>query len=308
MLSKISFEIPIVFCADGKFIPHAMTTMLSVLKTNQDYNFQFYLLGNALGESQKNAITKTVESFGSSFEFIKLDDEVFENFPIPHHFSKANYYRLLIPELIPFAKKAIYMDADIIAVSSLREFLKFDLKDKVLAAVVDPIYKWKTELGMKDSATYFNSGVMLINLDLWKKMDITNRSFEFVHNHPDKIRFVDQCALNGVIDGDYLELTPKFNQQAILYREGFDFDETTWTSEQLKEAVDSPILIHFTGPSKPWEYNSHHPRKAEYWKVQKDSPFKMNFPEGMTRADHIKRLFPVSLKKNLKNWFSLNRG
>ncbi|WP_191322018.1 glycosyltransferase family 8 protein [Algoriphagus aquimarinus] len=307
MLSKISFEIPIVFCADGKFISHATATMLSVLKTNQDYSFKFYLMGNALGESQKNAISKTVESLGSAFEFIKLDDDTFENFPAPHHFSIASYYRLLIPELIP-STKAIYLDADIIMVSSMNEFLKIDLENKVLAAVADPIYKWKSDLGMKDSASYFNSGVMLINLDLWKEMDITNKAFEFIHNHPDKIRFVDQCALNAVIDGDYLELTPRFNQQAILYREGFDFGETTWTAEQIKEAVDSPILIHYTGPSKPWEYNSNHPRKSEYWKIQKDSPFKRNFPEGMTRVDHIKRLFPVSLKKNLKKWFSLNQG
>jgi lipopolysaccharide biosynthesis glycosyltransferase len=303
MPSKQTFEIPIVFCVDGKFIPHAMTTMISVLKTNQEYNFQFYLLGNALGESQKNAITKTVESLGSTFEFIKLDDEVFENFPIPHHFSKANYYRLLIPELIPFAKKAIYMDADIIAVSSIREFLNFDLKEKVLAAVVDPIYKWKTELGMKDSATYFNSGVMLINLDLWKELDITRKAFEFINNFPEKIRFVDQCALNAIINGDYLELTPKFNQQAILYREGFDFSGTGWTNEQIHDAIDAPILIHYTGPSKPWQYNNNHPKKMEYWKFQALSPFKLSFPEGMTWKDHLKSIFPNSLKNKIKSIF-----
>ncbi len=297
-----SFEIPIVFCADGKFISHAMTTMLSVLKTNQEYSFQFYLLGNELGESQKNAISETVASLGSTFEFIKVDDDVFENFPIPHHFSKANYYRLLLPELIPFTKKAIYLDADIIVVSSLAEFLDFDLKDKVLAAVVDPIYKWKSELGMSDSATYFNSGVMLINLDLWKELDITKKAFEFIANHPEKIRFVDQCALNAVIDGDYLELTPRFNQQAILYREGFDFGETAWTNDQIREAVDSPILIHYTGPSKPWEYNSNHPRKAEYWKIQKDSPFRLKYPEGMVWSDHLKSLFPNSLKSKMKSF------
>jgi lipopolysaccharide biosynthesis glycosyltransferase len=298
-VTKISFEIPIVFCADGKFISHAMTTMLSVLKTNQDYSFKFYLLGNELGESQKKAISKTVESLGSAFEFIKLDNDAFENFPTPHHFSIASYYRLLIPELIP-SKKAIYLDADIIMVSSMTEFLKIDLENKVLAAVADPIYKWKSDLGMRDSATYFNSGVMLINLDLWKKLDITKKAFDFIAKHPDKIRFVDQCALNRVIDGEYLELTPRFNQQAILYREGFNFGETTWTSKQIKEAVDSPILIHYTGSSKPWEYNSNHPKKAEYWKVQKDSPFRLKYPEGMIWSDHLKSFFPNSLKSKIK--------
>lgn len=305
MPTKKTFEIPIVFCADGKFIPHAMTTMLSVLKTNQEYSFQFYLLGNQLLESQEKTISNTVESLGSSFEFIKLEDDAFENFPIPHHFSKANYYRLLIPELLPFAKKVIYLDADIIVVSSMREFLNFDLKDQVLAAVADPIYKWKAELGMKDSAYYFNSGVMLINLEIWKEQDITNRAFEFIHAHPERIRFVDQCALNGVIDGDYLELPPKFNQQAILYREGFDFGETNWTNEQISEAMNTPILIHYTGPSKPWEYNSNHPRKSDYWEVQKDSPFKLKYPEGMVWSDHLKSLFPNSLKTKIKTFFKV---
>ena len=295
------FEIPIVFCADGKFISHAMTTMLSILKTNQEYHFQFFLLGNELSESQKNIISNTVNFLGSAFEFIKLDDEVFENFPIPHHFSKANYYRLLIVELLPFAKRVIYLDADIIAVSSLNEFLKLDLKEQVLAAVADPIYKWKAELGMKDSATYFNSGVMLINLELWRERHITNKAFEFLHAHPEKIRFVDQCALNAVINGDYLELTPKFNQQAILYREGFDFGQTSWTTDQISEALDTPILIHYTGPSKPWEYNNNHPRKSDYWEVQKDSPFKLKYPEGMIWSDHLKSLFPNSLKSKIKS-------
>ncbi|MEB2785131.1 glycosyltransferase family 8 protein [Algoriphagus persicinus] len=303
MTTKTPYEIPIVFCSDGKFISHVMTTMLSVIKANPNIYFQFYLLGTELTEPKKSAISNKVKSLGSKFDFIKLDDDVFENFPIPHHFSRANYYRLLIPELIPHTKKAIYLDADIIVVSSLTEFLKFDLKNKVLAAVVDPIYQWKTELGMSDSATYFNSGVMLINLDLWKELDITNKAFEFIHNHPDKIRFVDQCALNGVIDGEYLELTPRFNQQAILYREGFDFGETRWTSDQIKEAVDSPILIHYTGSSKPWQYNSNHPRKSEYWKIQKDSPLRLKHPEGMVWSDHIKSLFPNSLKNMLRSLF-----
>ncbi|HSF52824.1 MAG TPA: glycosyltransferase family 8 protein [Algoriphagus sp.] len=299
-MSKIEFPIPIVFCADGKFISHAMTTMLSVIKANPNEWFRFFLLGTELEDPKKSAIENKVNSLGSKFEFIKIDDDAFDNFPIPHHFSKANYFRLLIPELLPF-KKIIYLDADIIVVSSLSDFLKIDLENQILAAVADPIYQWKTELGMKDTSTYFNSGVMLMNLEVWKELRITQRAFEFINASPEKIRFVDQCALNAIIDGAFIELSPKFNQQAILFKEGFHLGHSSWTKEQIQEAVDSPILIHFTGPSKPWEYNNNHPRKLEYWKVQKDSPFKLNHPEGMVWSDHLKSLFPNSLKKKLKS-------
>lgn len=305
MASKHLFEIPIVFCADGRFISHAMTTMLSVLTSNPDFNFKFFLLGSELDGNQEKQILEKVESFGSSFEYLKIDDAAFEGFPVPHHFSKANYYRLLIAELIPF-DRAIYLDADIIVVNSLRDFLEINLAENMLAAVADPIYKWKLELGMKQSSTYFNSGVMLMNLDLWKLQKITEKAFDFINEYSQKIRFVDQCALNAVIDGDFVELNPKFNQQAILYRENFDFGSVNWTPGQIEEALKSPILIHYTGPSKPWEYNSNHPRKSEYWKVQKDSPFKLDYPEGMVWSDHLKKLFPNSLKKKIRALLNLS--
>ncbi len=305
MTSKRSFEIPIVFCADGRFISHVMTAMLSILKTNPDFNFQFYLLGNELEQIKEKSMLEKVESYGSSFEFMKIDDSAFDNFPIPHHFSKANYYRLLISKLVPF-DSAIYLDADIIVMDSLESFLDLNISGDVLAAVADPIYKWKHELGMKETSTYFNSGVMLMNLILWNELKITEKAFEFISSNPEKIRFVDQCALNAVIDGDFLELGPKFNQQAILYREDFDFTGVNWTSQQIEVAVKSPILIHYTGPSKPWEYNSNHPRKSEYWKVQKDSPFKLKHPEGMVWSDHLKTLFPNSLKGKIKSLLKLN--
>jgi len=282
-----------------------MTTMLSILKSNSNFSFKFFLLGNELDGILEKKILEKVESYGSSFEFLKIDNSAFHGFPVPHHFSKANYYRLLIPELIPY-KKAIYLDADIVVVNSLRDFLEIEIGDNVLAAVADPIYKWKIELGMKKDSTYFNSGVMLMNLERWKIQKITKKAFDFIENYPDRIRFVDQCALNAVIDGDFLELSPKFNQQAILFKKDFMFDLVNWLPQQIEEALNSPVLIHYTGPSKPWEYNSNHPRKSEYWKAQKDSPFKLSYPEGMVWSDHLKKLFPNSWKKKIRSLFNLD--
>lgn len=305
MSKKQVFEIPLVFCADGKFISHSMTTMLSVINSNPDFEFSFYLVANELEQEKELKISQKLASLGAEFKYIQIQDSSFENFPIPHHFSKANYYRLLIPGLIP-SPKAIYLDADIIVVDSLVPFLGIDMNSHLLAAVADPIYKWKSELGMKPDSTYFNSGMMLMNLDLWKEKSISEKAFEFIQENPQKIRFVDQCALNAVIDGDFLELPPKFNQQAILYREDFDFSAVGWSKEEQREAIDSPVLIHYTGPSKPWEYNSNHPRKSDYWKIQKESPFRLKFPEGMKWSDHFKTLFPKSFKSKIKSLFKLN--
>lgn len=307
MSTPVNFGIPIVFCTDGKFVPHALVTILSILKTNKQYTFQFYLIGNEFSPKQKSEILAKIESMGSNIDFVAIDDSLFDEFPVPHHFSIASYYRLLIPELLPLVSKVLYLDADIVAVGSLKEFLELPLQEYVLAAVTDPVYRWKDQLGMKEASMYFNSGVMLINLELWRNRGLTSQALKFVGDFPDKIRFVDQCALNAAIDGDFLELHPKFNQQATLFHPGYDFGLTTWTDKQIKEAIEHPLLIHYTGPSKPWQYNSNHPKKIEYWKVQKDSPLRLKYPEGMVWLDHIKSLFPNSLKQKIKSLLSFGR-
>ncbi len=300
-LSEKEFSIPIVFCADGKFKNFSIVTLISVIKNHPGYSFRFYLLSSSNENEWTEKVSRFVGSMTSTFSVIQVNEKDFSAFPVLHHFSPANYFRILIPDLIPDSR-FIYLDSDIICNGSLLPLLDIDLSDQVLGAVEDPIFKWKEELGMNRDAGYFNSGVMLVNAETWKKQEIGKKAFDFINHHPEKIRFVDQCALNAVLNGNWKKLSPLYNQQSILFKDDFDLGHTDWTEEEIAEAKKSPVCIHFTGPSKPWHYSDPHPMKSLYWKYQWDSPFRMNFPEGMTPMDHIKRLFPNSLKKNLKRW------
>lgn len=288
-----------MFCADGKFKNFAIVTLISVIKNHPDYSFRFYLLSSSNENEWTEKVSRLVDSMSSSFSLIPVKEEDFSAFPVLHHFSPVNYFRILIPELIPDSR-FLYLDSDIICHGSLIPLLEVDISDQVLAAVEDPIFKWKEELGMDVGSRYFNSGVMLVNTETWKNQEIGKKAFDFINHNPEKIRFADQCALNAVLDGNWKKLPPLFNQQSIIFREDFDLEQMDWTSDQIKEAQNFPVFIHFTGPSKPWHYNNSHLLKVLYWKYQKESPFKMNFPEGMTPLDHIKQIFPNSLKKNLK--------
>ncbi len=299
-LKKKTFPIPIVFCSDGKFKNFAVVTLISVIKNNPDHFFRFYLLSTSNEKVWTDKVSRLVDSLGSSFSIIPVNESDFSTFPILHHFSPANYFRILIPELIPDTK-FLYLDSDIICNGSLLPLLDIDLSNEVLGAVEDPIFIWKDELGMNKGARYFNSGVMLINALNWRNQEIGKKAFEFISQNPEKIRFVDQCALNAVLNGNWKKIPLKFNQQSILFREDFDLENTNWTREEITDAKKSPVCIHFTGPSKPWHYSDPHPLKSLYWKYQRDSPFRMKFPEGMAPIDHIKQLFPNSLKKKLKN-------
>lgn len=300
--NKKEFSYPIVFCADGKFKNHVVVTAISILENNPDRNFKFYLFCSESDAEWNKKAAYCIDSYGSTFREIEIGEKDFHNFPVMHHFSLANYFRLLIPEVIA-EPKFIYLDADIICTGSVRSFLDIDLEEKVLAAVEDPVYKWKETLGMRSTSKYFNSGVILVDSLRWKKLEIGKKVSDFLIQFPEKIRFVDQCALNAILDGEWKRLQPKFNQQAIIYRDDFSALDSDWIGTEIQEAKDEPILVHYTGPSKPWQYNCPHPLKSLYWKYQKKSPFKLKFPIGMKWIDHVKALFPKSLKQKIKNLF-----
>ena len=56
------------------------------------------------------------------------------------------------------------------------------------------------------SKKYFNAGVMVINLDLWKENNTEDKARDKMVLLADKIQFWDQDILNSIIDGDYVEL------------------------------------------------------------------------------------------------------
>ena len=89
---------------------------------------------------------------------------------------------------------------------SLDGLLEVDLGEHFLAAVEDPGFNRHKKLGMKLNSKYFNSGVMLINLRKWREVDVRSAVIDFVKARANLIEFVDQCGLNGVVDGNWLEL------------------------------------------------------------------------------------------------------
>lgn len=295
-----SFEIPIVFCSDQNFTDHVAVTIISICESNPTFQFNFHLLSSDPKKYKIKKLEKLCLSLRSNLTVHIPDFSIFQDLPEVHHLKKSSYFRLLIPQLI-HDNRILYLDSDILCLDDLSPFLELDLASFPIAAVADPVYKWNDELGMQKDSVYFNSGMMLINRDSWLENKVTKKSLEFIRSNPDKIKFADQCGLNAVLDGKYLELSPKFNQQAILYRSDVPKVNQIWNQDEILDALNQPILIHFTGSSKPWQYQNAHPQKSLYWTFQKKSPFKRKFPDGMGVMGYIKSFFPKRLKRKLKD-------
>src|SRR5437879_3158835 len=83
--------------------------------------------------------------------------------------TPSHWYRIFLPELLPELDRVLYLDADVIVVDSLIPLWNVDLSEDYLAAVTNVFQAAHVhrpvELGLAGPRAYFNSGVMVLNLE-----------------------------------------------------------------------------------------------------------------------------------------------
>jgi lipopolysaccharide biosynthesis glycosyltransferase len=88
---------------------------------------------------------------------------------------------------------------------------------------------------------YFNAGVLLIDLPLWRAERVSERALEYLARNPSS-PICDQDALNVACDGRWTPLDPRWN-----FQDHYDKVFADMEAEQL------PGIVHFVTTLKPWK-------------------------------------------------------
>jgi lipopolysaccharide biosynthesis glycosyltransferase len=157
------------------------------------------------------------------------------------------YFRFAIPHILAGEyRRTFYLDVDTF-VEDDRLFRLFDLdmKGHAIAAVRD--YHMAFVRPKERQATlgagnrkYLNAGVMLIDNQRFVEQAIVSAVLKIADARAGSLELFDQSALNIVLQGNWLELSPSFNMLP-----------QAWVSFVRK--VYDPVLVHFAGIAKPWE-------------------------------------------------------
>lgn len=255
-------QIHIGFGIDKNFGAFVGITITSLVHNNIQHDLNIHIVYDELLPEDMERLLKTEQLYRNlTLYFYQLTSTEGMTFVVPPgHITQAMYYRYLFAQMLPGSvKKLLYLDADIICKGDIMPLWQTDLQGKVLGAVRDwGEAKSCGRIGLKNGR-YFNSGVLLIDLAKWRRQMLTQKLFCWLEKVGDtKILWGDQDALNGVIDGDFVELPKKYNCIVI--------NNTT-----LKEAADT-ILIHYIDYIKPWHiYYTDSSAKELYWEYVKKS-------------------------------------
>ena len=115
---------------------------------------------------------------------------------------------------------------------------------------------------MKSTSRYFNSGVLLMNLDYWRQNNLSKIILDFAIENHKLLICADQCALNAVIGKDYISLNKAYNYLSHL----IIFDD------KYMDGLNISKIVHFTGPFKSTHYLCNHPFRDLYLRELKSTP------------------------------------
>lgn len=275
---KYKYMIHISFGLNDSYSPSCGVMMISICENNRDAKINFHILQNDISEKNKSKLEKIAEKYSQKITFYTVNDETLTDCPLGRaHFGVLSaYYRILLPLIVtPSIGKILYLDCDMVCVGSLKELFETDIEHYALAAIPaanmhDISYYNRLEYDMADG--YFNSGVLLINLKYWHKNNVTNRLLGYIEKNRDKLIFFDQDALNYVLRKEKKFVSIKYNVNAAFYLKDPLIGREYW--QDMMESRVNPVIIHYTGSAKPWNYECTHPMRQEFWRYAKLSPWK----------------------------------
>ena len=201
------------------------------------------------------------------------------------HVTGATYERLLLDRYLPAnVERVVWLDADVLVLDDIAPLLKPDPRGLPVSAVRDPfvplvasafgVRHWR-RLGLERDAPYFNAGVMVVDMDRWRALDVAGRSLAYLHRHGRSVYFNEQEAMNAVLGGAWAPLDDRWNVSANPFH-----------ARLQRPGGAGPAILHFAGRIKPWQVPGLGASQDLYFRYLDNTPWR-GFRPASTWANRL---------------------
>lgn len=263
--------VQIAISPDSNYFKHGLVMLKSLLHHNSEKKFFLHILDGGLSLFNKIELYFFCKKRKLNYKIYKVDYSSIPNAPVTHHISIAAYCRVFMSSIIPqYVSKILYLDCDLLVLDKIDELWNTDVTNNFVAAVREIISAKDYErLEMNHELPYFNSGVLLMNLDEWRKTNIEKTLVNFINSHPEKILYWDQDVLNYCFQKKWIQLSYNWNvTHFFFFPEKFPPEYFHLSLNEYNEIKQNIKILHFTSQQKPWLKNCIHPLKGEYYKYR----------------------------------------
>jgi lipopolysaccharide biosynthesis glycosyltransferase len=260
---------------DDHYVQHCSVLMASVCQNNNPENIHFHILSIGLQKSNVTILERLSKKFLACISFYVVNKEKLESLPTTEKWSHSIYLRLLIPQMLDSRiSRVLYLDCDMIVRGKLDELWNTDLTGKA-AAVVEDLHFFNApmieRLGYDPYESYFNSGMLLMNLDYFRENHCVDKIFAYMKSNLSMLIHPDQDALNAVLHGQCVFVHCRWNYH-YRFHVSYLYPEIFLSRDLNRLAKRNPVILHFS-ERKPWNMNCDSPFKDEYFKYLQDTEF-----------------------------------
>jgi lipopolysaccharide biosynthesis glycosyltransferase len=227
----------------------------SLFLNNPGDSFTIYVLHSSLTQDEINELSDFTAKNRSRLESLKIDENCFADAPILLHYTREMYFRLLAYEFLPKdLDRILYLDPDILVINPIRELYETDMEGYIYAAAYHNLVSVKEinklRLYPYEISAYYNSGVLLMNLELQRMCVNEKEIFDFVRENRKKLIMPDQDVLNALYSQSIKTLDEKlYNYDARYYNH---YMLTTNGLFDMDQIINHTVILHFCGKKKPW--------------------------------------------------------
>lgn len=258
-------HINIALCTDENFSIPALVCITSIFENNKDEDCHVYVLTDGLSAKTLCKFSILSKVYAQKIDVMTIDKHRFDGLTVSERYPVSMYYRFLLPEMLPLESKVLYLDCDIIVRHSLKDAYNTDLNNNAIGAVVSQSCDWvKWTNDHKLTTPFFNSGVLLMNLDYWRENNTFETLVEWLSDYRKELWLPDQSALNKVLEGKvvYLNYTFNFQERWTHDLEGSDIHFSKWA--EIGQMGEDPVVVHYCDAEKPWFVESKHKFKSDF--------------------------------------------
>ncbi|KAK0605186.1 hypothetical protein LWI29_023932 [Acer saccharum] len=252
---------------DTAYLRGSMAAIFSVLQHSScPQNILFHFIAS----SKKKTDFHLRDTISHSFPYLNFQIYPFQNDPVSGLISTSirsaldcplNYARNYLANLLPpCVKKAVYLDSDLVVVDDIAKLAATPLGDNAVLAAPEycnanftsyftPSFWSNPTLSMTftgRNACYFNTGVMVIDLQRWREGDYTRKITEWMELQK-RMRIYELGSLPPfllVFAGNIAPVDHRWNQH------GLGGDNYRGLCRDLHPGPVS--LLHWSGKGKPW--------------------------------------------------------
>ena len=306
----------------SKYLSVAIQSLVDNCSSEQNYDI--IVISNDMQLFNRERILN-YNSENISVRILQINDYIkkydLSQFCTQHTWGIEMYYRVFLPEILKNFSKVLYLDADIVIVDDIAKLYNTELGDneigvcRTLRQLMEyhkdkqNAYFFSKILKLENMHDYFNSGVLLMNLELMRKSNMINRFINILNSLP-YVQCPDQDVFNVLYkDGKKMFFDMRWNHIyfacTTIEKHMHLYEKSNF--EQYKNAQMNPGIIHFAGELKPWfePWYQHGPifwsyaRKTSFYEEIMISTVK-KYSEQSVHASQYEKLQKEAFKYKLK--------